>query len=69
MKLTDKQKEKVHRAALREVANVLDNDWGDPFKDRELPELPEDAYEAADKHFFVCIASIAKEMRMRSRLK
>lgn len=70
-KLTPAQKASVHKAALREVANLLENDWGDPFKDRELPDefadRDDDLWRAADEHFFACIKTIAKEMRLRAK--
>ncbi len=62
-KLTDAQKRKVMACALNEAAFLIGDDHRDPFKDRELPELPEDAYDAADKFFFVCIERIAAALR------
>lgn len=81
-KLTAKEKKLVMQSAKEHIASLLCDDWGEPFKHRNLPdELFDDTddwgsgsdydlkEQAADDYFFVCVTQVAKKLRKEARGK
>lgn len=81
--LTMKERKLVKQCACRHVADLLDDDWGGPFKHRQLPDevftdydagcSPDDMgdqderEDAADKLFFEVVKNIARKLRQEAK--
>lgn len=65
--LNAKHKVAIEKAAYGECANLLGHDYGDPFKHRHLPPVPDGLEQAADDYFFECVARITKELQEKAK--
>ncbi len=62
MSLNEKQKLDIRRMAYQEISYLI-TESADPFKHRNLPEVPDGLSQEADNYFFECVGIVAGRLK------